>query len=478
MAASMYRAGSAVGRVLVRARNTSALNLKRHQSAVSYAQTLLNIPETNVSTLDNGLRVASEESGHPTCTVGVWIGAGSRYENESNNGSAYFLEHMAFKGTKKRPQATLEQEVESIGAHLNAYTSREHSAYFIKAMAKDLPKVVEILADVLQNNILSESEIERQRDVILREMEEIEFSVQDVVFDHLHRMAYQGTPLGNTVIGPSANAKNLSRKDLMEYINLHYKAPRMVLAAAGGVNHNELADLAKQHFSSISYQYEGDVVPVLAPCRFTGSEIRVRDDAMPFAHIAIAVEGASWTNPDLIPLMVANSLIGSLDRTYGGGKNVSSRLARISRENKLCESFQTFNTCYSDTGLFGIHFVTDAFNIEDMLHFAQGEWMRLCTSVTESEVSRAKNVLKTSLVEQLNGTTPLCEDIGRQLLQYGRRIHLEEWIAQIDAVDARRVREVCTKYIYDKCPAVAAVGPVEQLPDYNRTRSAMYWLRF
>ncbi|XP_036389081.1 cytochrome b-c1 complex subunit 1, mitochondrial-like [Megalops cyprinoides] len=478
MAASVCRAGSAVGRALSKIRSPALLSGRRGQASVSYAQSLLGIPETQLTTLDNGLRVASEETGHGTCTVGLWINCGSRYETEKNNGTGFFLEHLAFKGTKKHPQAALEQEVESMGAHLSVYTSREHTAYFMKTLTKDMPKAVELLSEVVQSSALSESELERQRDVVLRELEELEGSLQDVCLDLLHATAYQGTPLGHSVLGPSHNARTLTRQDLVEYINSHYKAPRMVLAAAGGVHHSELVDLAKKHFSGVSFEYEGDAVPVLSPCRFTGSEVRMRDDDMPLAHVAIAVEGASATSEDIVPLMVANAMTGSYDITYGGGKNLSSRLARMVVEENLCHSFQAFHTAYSDTGLLGIYFVTDKHHIDDMMHVAQNQWMNLCTTVTESDVVRAKNVLKANLLSQLDGTTPLCEDIGRHILTYGRRVPLAEWNARIDAVTPKIVRDVCSKYIYDKCPAVAAVGPVEQLPDYNRMRSAMYWLRF
>uniref|UniRef100_A0A3P8ZK14 Mitochondrial-processing peptidase subunit beta n=1 Tax=Esox lucius TaxID=8010 RepID=A0A3P8ZK14_ESOLU len=450
------------------------LSLRRGQATVTYAQSLLGAPETRLTALDNGLRIASEETGHNTCTVGLWISSGSRYETEKNNGSAFFLEHMAFKGTKKFPQAALEQQVESMGAHLSAYTSREHTAYYMKTLAKDLPKAVELLSEVVQSCALSEADIEQQRSVVLKELEEVEGSLQDVCLDLLHATAFQGTPLSHSVLGPSQNARTLSRQDLVEFINSHYKAPRMVLAAAGGVTHEELVGLAKQHFSGVSFEYENDAVPVLSPCRFTGSEIRMRDDDIPLAHVAIAVEGASATSPDIVPLLVANSIIGSYDITFGGGKHLSSRLARLASEEKLCHSFQAFHSSYSDTGLLGIYFVTDKHSIEDMMHWSQNAWL---VGMLEQDLED-ENALKTSLVGQLNGTTPICDDIGRHILNYGRRIPLAEWDARIDEVTPRMVRDVCTRYIYDKCPAVAAVGPIEQLPDYNRMRSAMYWLRF
>ncbi|XP_064154551.1 cytochrome b-c1 complex subunit 1, mitochondrial-like [Anguilla rostrata] len=478
MAASVCRVGSTLRRAFVKARSPALLSVKRGQASVSYAQSLLAIPEAQLTTLDNGLRVASEETGHATCTVGLWISCGSRYETEKNNGAGFLLEHMAFKGTKKHPQSALEQEVESMGAHLNAYTTREHTAYFMKTLSKDMPKAVELLSEVVKSVALNEADLERQRGVVLKELEEVEGSLQDVCLDLLHATAFQGTSLGHSVLGPTQNARSLTRQDLVEYINSHYKAPRMVLAAAGGVNHSELVGVAKQHFSDVSFEYEGDAVPVTPPCRFTGSEIRVRDDAIPLAHVAIAVEGASAASPDIVPLMVANAMIGSYDITFGGGKNLSSRLACMAVEDDLCHSFQAFHSSYSDTGLLGVHFVSDKHKIEDMMDCVQNQWMNLCTTVTESEVSRAKNVLKASLLSQLDGTTPLCEDIARHILAFGRRVSLAEWNAMIDSVTAKVVRDVCSKYLYDKCPAVAAVGPVEQLPDYNRMRSAMYWLRF
>merc|ERR1712029_840822 len=198
---------------------------------------LLNVPATRVTVLDNGMRVASEDSGAPTATVGLWIDTGSRYETAANNGVAHFLEHMAFKGTSKRTQTGLELEVENMGAHLNAYTSREQTVFYAKCLAGDLDGAVEILSDILTNSTFGQQEIERERGVILREMREVEMNLQEVVFDHLHSVAYQGTPLGRTILGPTQNIKSITRDDLSHYIATHYKGPRMVMAGAGGVNH-------------------------------------------------------------------------------------------------------------------------------------------------------------------------------------------------------------------------------------------------
>merc|ERR1719512_319770 len=282
---------------------------------------------------------------------------------------------MAFKGTGKRTQTDLELEVENLGAHLNAYTSREQTVFYAKCLSEDLERAVEILSDILTNSTFGEQEIERERGVILREMQEVEMNLQEVVFDHLHAVAYQGTPLGRTILGPTQNIKSISRDDIVQYINTHYKGPRMVLAGAGRVNHEELCDLATKHFGKITDKYDAEV-PLDMAMRYTGADVRARDDSMPLAHVAVAVEGCGWTNPDNIPLMVANTLIGSWDRSMGGGANNSSRLAHYCAEKGFCHSFQSFNTCYKDTGLWGIYFVSDALNQENMVFNIQHEWMR------------------------------------------------------------------------------------------------------
>lgn len=464
------------------AKNNAPLTqiLKRWRATqASLQEKSVNVPSTQVTSIDNGLRVATEDSGAPTATVGIWIDAGSRYENNFNNGVAHFLEHMAFKGTSKRSQTDLELEVENIGAHLNAYTSREQTVFYAKVLKQDVPKAVEILADIIQNSKLGEAEIERERGVILREMQEVETNLQEVVFDHLHATAFQGTPLGNTILGPTENIKSISRSNLVDYVNAFYQPSRMVLAGAGGVDHETLVKLAKEHFGNIKPpNTDYNIGNILVKARYTGSDIRVRDDAMPLAHVALAVEGCGWQNADNIPLMVANTLIGAWDRSQGSGTNNASRLALASAHDELAHSFQSFNTCYKDTGLWGVYFVADKMKLEDMVWNVQHEWVRLCKNVTDAEVERAKNLLKTNMFLQLDGTTPVCEDIGRQILCYNRRIPLHELEARIDSVSASDVHEVCTKYIWDRCPVVAAVGPTEQLPDYTWLRQAMYWLRF
>ncbi|KAJ2360817.1 Mitochondrial-processing peptidase subunit beta, partial [Coemansia sp. RSA 2611] len=207
---------------------------------------------TQITTLPNGFTVASETNPSvKTATVGVWVNSGSRSETSKDNGSAHFLEHMAFKGTSARSQHDIELLIENMGAHLNAYTSREQTVYYAKAFERDVPAAVEVLSDILQNSKLNEAAIERERDVILREQEEVEKIMEEVVFDHLHATAFQNSPLGYTILGPRENIMSITKADLEQYISRNYTADRMVLVGAGGVSHDALVRLAEKHFGSV-----------------------------------------------------------------------------------------------------------------------------------------------------------------------------------------------------------------------------------
>ncbi|KAK9272857.1 hypothetical protein L1049_003235 [Liquidambar formosana] len=236
---------------------------------------ILTAPETRVTTLPNGLRVATESNlAAKSATVGVWIDAGSRFETDETNGTAHFLEHMIFKGTEKRTARKLEEEIENMGGHLNAYTSREQTTYYAKVMEKDVPNALDILADILQNSRFAESQINRERNVILREMEEVEGQTEEVIFDHLHATAFQYTPLGRTILGPAQNIKTITKAHLQNYISTHYTAPRMVIAASGAVRHGEIVEQVKKLFTKLSENpTTASQLVANEPAAFTGSEV-------------------------------------------------------------------------------------------------------------------------------------------------------------------------------------------------------------
>ncbi|KAH0928035.1 hypothetical protein HID58_020291 [Brassica napus] len=413
---------------------------------------ILSSPETRVTTLPNGLRVATESNlSAKTATVGVWIDAGSRFESDETNGTAHFLEHMIFKGTERRTVRALEEEIEDIGGHLNAYTSREQTTYYAKVMDSDVNQALDVLADILQNSKFEEQRINRERDVILREMQEVEGQTDEVVLDHLHATAFQYTPLGRTILGPAQNIKSITRNDLQNYIKTHYTASRMVIAAAGAVKHEEVVEQVKKLFNKLSSDPTTTTQLVAKePASFTGSEVRMIDDDLPLAQFAVAFEGASWTDPDSVALMVMQTMLGSWNKNVGGGKHMGSALTQRVAVNEIAESIMAFNTNYKDTGLFGVYAVAKADCLDDLSYAIMHEVTKLAFRVSDDDVTRARNQLKSSLLLHMDGTSPVAEDIGRQLLTYGRRIPTAELFARIDAVDASTVKRVANKYIYDK----------------------------
>jgi len=437
-----------------------------------------NAAATEVTTLENGLRIASEGGHGETATVGVWIDAGSRYETSKNNGAAHFLEHMAFKGTSKRTQEALEVEIENIGGHLNAYTSREMTVYYAQCFKQDVPQAVDILSDILQNSLLDPAAIERERSVILREMEEVEKSQEEVVFDRLHETAYQGCGLARTILGPKENIQSLSQDDLSAYIKTHYTAPRMVVAGAGAVDHSQLVGLADNAFGNLPTQPSDGLVVPNDPVTYVGSDVRVRMDDMPLAHIALAVESGSWMSEHAFPLMVMQQLIGTWDRTGGAGANQASKLTQTVAEHELAHSVASFNTCYKDTGLFGVYAVCEPHKVQDLMWYTLESMVRLCHDVTDEEVQRAKGQLKANLMMSLDGSANTCEDIGRQMLTYGRRLTPAEIFVRIDNVDLNSVKAAANQYINDQDPVASAIGPVHEMPDYNWLRRRTYWLRY
>ncbi|KAG8822447.1 hypothetical protein FRC19_005941 [Serendipita sp. 401] len=439
-------------------------------------------PYTEISTLANGLTVATESHPHAqTATVGVWIDAGSRAETDATNGTAHFLEHMAFKGTQKRTQQALELEVENLGAHLNAYTSREQTVYYAKAFRQDVPQAVDIISDILQNSKLDSSKIERERDVILREQVEVDKQHEEVVFDHLHAVAFQGQPLGRTILGPRQNILSIKRDELESYIKTNYTPDRMVLVGSGGVDHQELVKLAEKQFSSLPRSANPTPLGRLAHTKtdFVGSEVRIRDDTMSTCNVAIAVEGVSWSSPDYFPMLVMQSIFGNWDRSLGASPLLSSRLSHIISSNNLANSFMSFSTSYSDTGLWGIYFVSENLvNLDDMVHFTLKEWTRMSISPKESEVERAKSQLKATLLLSLDGTSAIAEDIGRQVVTSGRRFTPKQIENAIEAVTVEEIKRVARKYLWDKDIALAAYGRVEGLLDYSRIRADMSSMTF
>lgn len=431
-------------------------------------------PAYKTTVLPNGLTVASEfMPGTKTATVGMWINAGSRADNPASSGTAHFLEHLAFKGTALRTQYALELEIEDLGSQINAYTSRENTVYYTRCLSQDLEQNVDILSDLLTKSKLEPSAIEKERAVILQESDEVDKMFDEVVFDHLHEIAFPGQDLGRTILGPREKIRTINRDDLANYIGTNYKGDRMALVGVGCVDHDELVESAKRHFGSIQasdvpFKAHEDV-PV-----FTGAERRIHDPALPVTHVALAVEGVSWSAPDFFTSSVANGMVGSWDRAIGIGSDSPSPLTVLAAMGgpdgaPLANSYMAYTTSYADTGLMGVYFTADS--TTDMSLFVNavlGEWARLkAGKISDEEVERSKAQLKASLVLALDDLSAIAEDIGRQVVNTGFRLSPEEVFERVERITRQDVVDWANYRLRDKPIAMCALGNCSTLPSHR-----------
>ncbi|KAJ8433220.1 hypothetical protein Cgig2_023172 [Carnegiea gigantea] len=398
---------------------------------------ILQFPETRITTLPNGLRVATESNlAAKSAAVGIWVDAGSRFDPEDKSGVAHFLEQLVLKAEN--------EEVENIGAQLDGFTTRDITWYSALVSGQNVGKGVEVLGQILQNPDFSEGKIDKVRNAILKERDQISAGGDLVIFDQLHATAFQYTPLGRPIVGPVHDMKLISKADIQEYFSSHYAAHRMVISASGAVKHEDVVEQVKKAFTKLSANPTTTSQLVASdPANFTGSEVRIIDDDLPLAQFAVAFEGASVTDPDSVTLMVMQTMLGSWSKKDGAGKHVG----------------------YPDC-------------LDDLSYAIMHEVSKLSYRVTEDDVIRARNQLKSSLIRRCYGISGVAEDIGQQLLTYGRRIPFAELFARIDAVDASAVKHAADRFLFDKDIAIAAMGPIKGLPDYNWFRRRTYWLRY
>ena len=407
-----------------------------------------------ITTLPNGLRVATVAMPSvQTASVGVWIDAGARHERAEVNGVAHMLEHMAFKGTERRSARIIAEEIENVGGQLNAYTSRENTAYYARVLAEDLPLAADILADILQHSTFEPEELERERGVILQEIGQTLDTPDDLIFDLFQETAFPDQSLGRSILGPADTVRGMSRDQLTGYMAEHYAPERMILAAAGKVEHDRLVDLGAELFQKLPASSSAGK-EVEAGCYARG-DLRKRRD-LEQVHLILGLPAFSYHDDDFYGLQVLSVMLG-------GG--MSSRLFQEVREKRgLAYSVFSFAACYRDTGVFGIYAGTGEEQTAELVPVLCDELTALMNDASEEELARARAQLKASMMMGLESCFAQSEDIARQLLIFGRRIPQEETIAEIDAVDQDAIRRVGQRLIEGSRPSLAAIGPIGRLP--------------
>ncbi|CAH4038999.1 unnamed protein product [Pieris brassicae] len=429
----------------------------------------------NVTTLElsNGLRVATERIESPLACVNLFARVGSRNENYDTNGISHFIEHMAFKGFTSMSSEDVACQLNHLEAKVTSVTTREYQVFSAVCPTKSAGDIVALLTKIVTDLQLSDEEMDCERNIILDEMRNLDMNPRNVMFDYLQETAFQGTPLANRVVGPSRNVKKFNRDCALYFIKNHYKPTRLLFAAAGDISLDTIVDAASRHIGSSDCVTKAE----FSPCRFTSSHVRYRDDSMPFAHISLALEAPGYKSLDYLPLLVAKNYMGSWHKSQGGSHRHASDAVRAVATGNLCELLESFYIAHSDVGLWGVYFVVPNMNIENAIYNIQNMWMHLCSTITKNEVERAVNITKLELARRIDGVVNSAFDIGIQMMFKNERTPLTNMYQDLSRIDPKAIKTVAEASIYDKPLVTAAVGPTEELPDYNRLQAGQYWLR-
>jgi predicted Zn-dependent peptidase len=400
-----------------------------------------------ITRLPSGLTVVTDAMPHlESASLGVWVGSGSRDERADEHGISHLLEHMAFKGTKRRTARQIAEEVEAVGGDLNAATSVESTAYYARVLRADVPLAVDVLSDILSNPTFDPEELQREQNVIVQEIGAAEDAPDDLVFDKLQETAFPNQPVGRSILGTRETVRSFDRKRLDVYLARHYRAPDMVVAAAGAIDHDALVEQVEKQFASFS----GPGAPMPEPAHFSGGTyIEMRD--LEQVHVALAMHGLPQRDPNLFSMQVFASVLG-------GG--MSSRLFQEVREIRgLCYAIYAFHAPYSDTGMFGLYAGTDAADLPELMRVVVAEIANAAETVTEVEVARAKAQMKAGLLMALESSGARAEQLARQMFAWGRPMPLAELVAKIEAVTVESARAAGRALIARGRPAIAALGP-------------------
>lgn len=402
--------------------------------------------EPRITTLPNGFRVVTHQMPHlHTVSLGVWVGTGARHESDRLHGISHLLEHMAFKGTARRSAKRIAEEIEEAGGDLNASTSLETTAYYARMLAGDEALAVDVIGDILLSSIFDPVELKREQDVILHEIAASRDCPDDLVYDLFQEAAYPGQPLGRTILGTPDSVSSIGSDDLRAYLAGHYFPGRMVLAAAGAVDHERLVEAAANVFGDLK-PGSGEV-PVAT--QYVGG-IRTTDKPFEQSHLLIGFDGPAYGETDFFTAQVFSGL-------FGGG--MSSRLFQDARETKgLCYSIYSTTWGLSESGVFAMHAATSS---EMMLPLADvmSEGLRDVAEngPTRAETQRATAQLKAGLLMSLESSFARAEQMARHLLAHNRLISSKELVAKVDAVTPEAVQEFA-QGLCKRQASVAVVG--------------------
>lgn len=411
--------------------------------------------EVNLSKLENGLRVVTVERPETeTISLGIWIKTGSSCENADINGISHFVEHMVFKGTKKRTALQISEDIENVGGQTNAYTSREFTVFYAKMLKNDIELAVDVLADLVMAPSFLDEEMRKEKEVVIQEIKQTNDDPSDIVFDYFQNTAFAEQALGRSILGPENNVRSFKADDLRNYMKHNYAAENIVFAAAGNLNHEKLVAMVAERMGTLqkhtSFSRDKQI--------YTGGEfIKQRDTEQ--AQVLLGFPGVDCYSSQYYLVSILSTLLGG---------SMSSRLFQEIREKRgLVYSVYSFTNSYFNNGMFGIYAGLNADEIKNYLPVVADEIKKISNEyVQEKELSRVKAQLKASLLMALESSSSTAEVIARQHLVHNRDIPAAEIIEKIDAVSKKDVLETA-RQIFNGKLTYTLLGNLRDYPSYE-----------
>jgi predicted Zn-dependent peptidase len=401
--------------------------------------------------LENGIPVVMESlKNFRSVAVGVWVKVGSRYESRSKSGISHFLEHMFFKGTRRRSPKEIAVEIDSMGGDLNAFTSRENTAFYIKILDEYLDRGIDLLSDIFVHSTFPEDEVSKERKIIKEEVKMVEDTPDDYIHDLFNRTIWGDEGLGQSILGRRETIASFTREDLMHHISKYYGTKDIIISCAGKFQPSKLMDLLRDRFGGLRRGSE----PRKGPPPVFRSELKVYPKDISEAHICMGVPSIPQTSEDRYALFVLNTILG-------GG--VSSRLFQEIRENRgLAYSVYSYTSMYIDTGLWGVYAGVSKKRIREVAETIVSEMLSLKDTLTSDELENAKRHLKGNMILGLESTNSRMNNIARQEINFGRYISPDEISKAVEAVGLKQIKELSERLLHRKALSATAYGPLQK----------------
>jgi len=401
--------------------------------------------------LSNQLRIAVDEMKEvETVSIGVFVNTGSRNENLKINGISHFLEHMAFKGTKKRSAKQIAEEFEGIGGYINAYTSKEKTVYYTKVLKQHAEFAVEFLSDILQNSTFDNKELEKERGVILQEIAMTNDSPDDIIFDYFQSTAYGNQSLGQSILGSPENIKKFSRKNFIDYISDQYNYRDIAIVGSGSIKEDNLLKWSEKYFNNLG---KNKIKP-LEVSKYKGG-VLLKEKKLEQVNLIIGFDGLSYNHQDYYKIQVLAMILG-------GG--MSSRLFQEIRENQgLAYSIYAFNYSFQDSGLFGIYAGTTPDKSNQLINSVKEQINKICKKIDKAELDRVKTQFQAGLLMSKESTSSRMQKLGSDIISHNKIISDKEIIDKIKRITEKEISQLASKIFINTKTTFSAIGKVKNI---------------